>query len=399
MKEQALQATEPPAPGARGRLFGETWPLHGLRYALIVASIGLWLWHGQAQGRAVGVSLLVSAALLVELPLYGPGPGRGHVFWGAVQLAGVLGALALDPGIFLALALAAVIMGHGAVFPPHWAYASLAMACVGSVAAVVAAGVAAPELGTGVLVLHVLAFAVGRLTALRLEERRAHEATVARLEEAQARLSRLAATAKELATAEEHRRLSEELHDTLGHALVGTLLQVQLAGQLVKTDAEASAKRLELVEQSIRETLQKVRQALRRGRRGVESLPLHLALESLAAEFRALGGPEVSLTFRPDGESVSDVSPQVGEALFRTAQEALTNAVRHGKARRVEIEAQVSGPRLYLTIRDDGVGADSYVPGMGLLGMVSRIQSVGGTLRFQSQAGKGFQIHVGVKRR
>lgn len=80
-------------------------------------------------------------------------------------------------------------------------------------------------------------------------------------------------------------------------------------------------------------------------------------------------------------------------------QEALTNSVRHGKAQHVVVEAEASGPRLYLTIKDDGIGADSYAPGMGLLGMVGRIQAVGGTLRFYSQAGRGFQIHVGVRRR
>ena len=98
-----------------------------------------------------------------------------------------------------------------------------------------------------------------------------------------------------------------------------------------------------MVETSVRETLEKVRRALRRGKRGMETLPFHLALESLAAEFRALGGPEVNLSFRPDGESVADLSPRVREALFRTVQEALTNAVRHGKARRVVIRRRPAG--------------------------------------------------------
>ena len=164
-------------------------------------------------------------------------------------------------------------------------------------------------------------------------------------------------------------------------------------------EPEAAAARLELVEKNVRETLQEVRHALRRGKRSREALPLHLALESLVAEFRAVGGPEVTLSFRPDGESVSDLGPDVKEALYRTAQEALTNSVRHGKARHVEIEAEAVGPRLYLWIRDDGIGAESYTPGMGLLGMVSRIQSVGGTLRFRSAIGQGFEIQIGVRRR
>ena len=157
----------------------------------------------------------------------------------------------------------------------------------------------------------------------------------------------MAATARELAAAEEHRRLSEELHDTLGHALVGTLLQIQLAGKLVKTDSEAAFRRLELVEKNVRETLQQVRYALRRGKRGIETLPLHLALESLAAEFRALGGPEVILTFRPDGESVSDLSPGVREALFPPSKRR--SPIRSGMERpgASRSRREASGPRLF----------------------------------------------------
>lgn len=378
-----------------------------MRYALVVAGVGWWLWQGPGAGRAAVIALLLSVVLVAELPLYGPRPVRGRLFWAGLQLVGGLAAFGLDPDFPVALVLTAVVMAHGATLPAAWAYASLAGAGAGSAAALLWQGAklgaarldAAPDALFPVLVLYGLACAAGRLAALRIHERRMHEETVTRLQEAQARLARHAAMARELAAAEEHRRLSEELHDTLGHALVGTLLQVQLAGELVKRDADAASKRLEMVETSIRETLDRVRRALRRGKRGLETLPFHLALESLAAEFRALGGPEVSLSFRPDGESVADLSPRVREALVRTVQEALTNAVRHGRARRVEIRAEASGPRLYLTIRDDGVGADAISPGMGLSGMVSRIQAVGGTLRFHSQAGEGFQIEVGVRRR
>lgn len=401
MRERAWQTRESQAPIDPRRRFGEVWPLHSLRYGLVLASIGSWLLKGETGRHVLPVSFLICVVLLAELPLHGPRAGRLGPLWAAVQLVGALGAFGLEPNYSIALVLAAVITGIAAVLPLYLALAACGVAISGSVLAMVVRGDAGSDssLLLPVVVLYILALAVGRLTALRIEERRAHEMTVSELKEAEARLARMAATARELAAAEEHRRLSEELHDTLGHALVGTLLQIQLAEKLVKTDAEAAFKRLQLVEENVRETLQEVRHALRRGKRGIEMLPLHLALESLVAEFRALGGPEVTLTFRPDGESVSDLSPEVREALFRTAQEALTNSVRHGKAQHIEIEAEASGPRLYLSIRDDGIGADSYAPGMGLLGMISRIQSVGGTLRFHSQAGQGFQIQVGVRRR
>ena len=390
-------------PGGQSSRFVEVWPLHGLRYGMVALGIGSWLWEGKAavSGTHTAVlSLLVGSVLVVELFLHGPLPHRAALLWALAQLVLGLGAFFLEPGFSLALVLAAIVTGIALELPWRWALAMAATAGAGSAAAIAVAGEQAKAflMLLPAVTLYAMALALGRLAALRVEERRVHERTVSELQEAEARLSRMAATARELAAAEEHRRLSEELHDTLGHALVGTLLQVQLAKRLLDTDAVGASRRLDLVERSVRETLESVRHALHRGKRGAEALPLHRALESLAAEFRALGGPEVTLVFRPDGDSVSDLSPEVRDALFRTVQEALTNSVRHGNARHVVIEAEASGPRLYLAIKDDGIGASSYAPGMGLLGMVSRIQAVGGALKFQSDAGQGFHIHVGVRR-
>lgn len=241
--------------------------------------------------------------------------------------------------------------------------------------------------------------AVGRLFQIRAGEAHRHGNIVAQLEQAQARLAEFAETARDLAVAEERQHMAEELHDTLGHALVGTLLQVQVAKKLLRQDPEKATERLAAVEDNIRATLDQVRQALRRGPTRRAQLPLHLALESLAADFAAAGGPTVELTWRADPEDVSDVPEHVADVLYRTTQEALTNAVRHGRATHVKVELEAAGPRVYLRIVDNGVGADNYTPGMGLVGMVNRVQSVGGTLRFETAPGKGFAVEVGVRRR
>jgi signal transduction histidine kinase len=75
----------------------------------------------------------------------------------------------------------------------------------------------------------------------------------------------------------------------------------------------------------------------------------------------------------------------------------LTNAVKHGQATLIRVLAEVVGERLYLRIQDNGSGAEHYRPGMGLTGMVRRVQSIGGTLRFQTAVNAGFLIEIGVK--
>lgn len=379
------------------RPFRDWWVLHALRYGLILVGVLMWLWEARAVDGIVVGSVLLSLLVLLELPLYGLGRPPRHALWGVLQTAIGAAAFWIVPGLPAAFILAAVISGVAATLPLSGAIACLAAAAGVTVAALW--DLQQLSSSPGLLGLYVLAAWVGRLFAMHLEENKRHRQTVRELEEAQKRLARLAETTRELAAVEERQRLAEEIHDSLGHALVATLLQVQVVKKLTRTDAEAAEKRLSVVEQNVRQTLDTVRKALQRGRRNRADLPLHHALESLAADFQAAGGPEVQLMFRPDPESVSDVSPQVADVLYRTVQEALTNAVRHGQAQLVRIEAEVVGPRLYLRIVDNGVGADDYSPGMGLSGMIGRVQSIGGTLRFETALGKGFQVEVGVMRR
>lgn len=80
-------------------------------------------------------------------------------------------------------------------------------------------------------------------------------------------------------------------------------------------------------------------------------------------------------------------------------REALTNAVRHGRATRVRVELEAVGACLHLRIDDDGLGTDVTRPGMGLAAMVARIQAVGGSIRFDSSAGRSFRVEVAVRRR
>lgn len=375
------------------RRFEELWPLHLLRYALIAAGVAAWLWPGT--GGPGSWALLLSGVVTLDLALYGPSSSRARMLWACVQAASGTAAFLVLPGLASGLVLLAVLAGLAGTLPRGWSLIGLVSASAVTLGALVSDMSAAFTLVGG----YGLAVWVGLLFAGRLDERRRHRHMVAELEAAQARLTHLAETTRELAAAQERERLAGEIHDTLGHALVATLLQVQIARKLAAADPKEAQNRLELVEQNVRETLDRVRHLLRRGRRDVGEISLPAALENLVADLEAAGGPRVDLVFLPDPASVADVTPRVAEVLYRTAQEAMTNAVRHGRARRIRIEAEATGPRLHLRIEDDGVGADEYTPGMGLTGMIRRVQAVGGTVRFQSAAGRGFIVEVGVRRR
>lgn len=379
----------------RTRPANEIWPLLALRYVIVVLGISVWLWEAQRTGALVVSALLFSVVLLLELVVHGVHllPWRG--VWAAVQMTLALGALVISPGVPASLIVAAVLAGAAAASarPIAWLWFGVA-------ATLTVFRVEAPfAVLVALLAVYTLAAATGRFFLWQSEGARRHRLAVEQLEKAQARVAMYTETTRKLAASKERQRLAEELHDTLGHALVGTLLQVQVVKRLMQGDPNEATARLERVEVDLRHTLEKVRHALRRGTEQRGRLPLHLAIESLISDFAAAGGPDVELVLRPDPDTVSDVRPEVADVLYRTVQEALTNAVRHGRATHIRVEAEAVGARLFLRVTDNGEGADGYTPGMGLSGMIGRVQAIGGTLRFETAPGAGFTVEVGVRRR
>lgn len=371
------------------------WSFHALRFAACVAAVAGWLLSGKPPGAAAPLSLAVAVVLDTAGHLAAGARPPAFLLTGAA-LAGLL-ALRQAGDAALEAALMAIVLGGARALPNAWAGPwSAAVSAAGMLEAVALTH----EARTLVAVAAGFAAAAwfGRLHAVHVAERDAYRQAVAALEDAQARLAELAAKTRDLAAERERQNVLGAVHDTLGHALTANLLQVQVARQLIKTDPAAAEERLATVEASLRAALGQVRQALRRALHP-ERLPLASALQALTEDFAAAGGPKVTLSVHPDPVEASDVDPEVAEVLYRAVQEALTNAARHGAARHVRVRLAATPERLLLSVRDDGAGADRFVPGMGLGEMTARVQAVGGSIRFRTAPGAGFEVEIGVRRR
>lgn len=199
---------------------------------------------------------------------------------------------------------------------------------------------------------------------------------------------------------EERLRLARELHDDTIQSVIALKQRVQLAEKTVKDTA--SRKTLAELESLAEQTVENLRRMTRALRPiYLEDFGLVTALEMLARETSQNHGIQVE--FHKRGEE-QRLAPELELTLYRMAQEALNNVVRHAQARRAEVKISF-GAQTELEISDDGVGFD--VPRnptdfaasghFGLLGIRERAELIGASLEVESALGRGTRLKVYVE--
>jgi two-component system sensor histidine kinase UhpB len=191
-----------------------------------------------------------------------------------------------------------------------------------------------------------------------------------------------------LAQEAERKRVARELHDEVGQGLTVLLLQLSRSADRVPEQYRP------MLQQGLTiagESLADVRRIAKRLRPDVlENLGLEAALTELANEFTTYSGVSVRRRFR-----VARVVPEpVDLAIYRVAQESLTNIARHANASTAELELEVSDEIVRLVIADDGHGIMREV-GAGIRGMRERALLVQGTLDINS-TGSGTRVTLGI---
>ncbi|OAI51601.1 hypothetical protein AYO44_17030 [Planctomycetaceae bacterium SCGC AG-212-F19] len=221
------------------------------------------------------------------------------------------------------------------------------------------------------------------------EEKHTEEQLCAYDERVQA-LSRQLLTTQE----QERRHLARELHDEFGQVLAAINFQIHAAKSLGK-DALSRLHLCTTLLQQATEQIRNLAQDLRP--RMLDKLGLEAALRCLVDRHWEHTGCAVQFSWRLVG---AQLSPDLASACYRVVQEALTNVVRHAKARNVWIELRETEGVMELNVRDDGLGFDVLPTerwaarrgSLGLLGMGERVSTLGGRLSIQSTPGRGTRI-------
>jgi two-component system sensor histidine kinase DesK len=198
---------------------------------------------------------------------------------------------------------------------------------------------------------------------------------------AQKKLIRAQEEIEHLAKIAERERIARDLHDVLGHTLSVIVLKSELASKLVERDPARAKTEMTDVEQTARQALAEVRQAIG----GYRSNGLVAELAQARATLETAG-----ITVECDQTPVT--LPATQESVLALAvREAVTNVVRHAEAARCRLELKATDGVCRLSIQDDGRGG-SQQEGNGLTGMRERVEALGGTLRRETRGGT--RLHI-----
>jgi PAS domain S-box-containing protein len=227
-------------------------------------------------------------------------------------------------------------------------------------------------------------------THFDLTERKRTEAERARTE----LLARLV-----FAQEDERRRIAREMHDQFGEQLTALGRSIMTLRNTCGGDAglQGQVEALAAIAQQIDRDVDHLVWQLRPT--ALDDLGLRAALANYVQDWSKRVG--ISVQLHTSGLADTRLAPDVETALYRIAQEALTNVARHSQASHVEIILERRPDHIMLIVEDNGVGFDPSTPraageGFGLLGMRERASLVGATLEIESAAGTGTTILVRI---
>ena len=201
------------------------------------------------------------------------------------------------------------------------------------------------------------------------------------------------------AKAREREQLARELHDTVAHHVSGIAIQAQAGRAIAASHPERAIEALAIIEDAATRTLTELRAivGVLRASQDTEFAPQPgvAEVEQLATDGQTRPCVEVTLSGEFD-----DLSPAVGAAIYRLAQESITNARRHARhATQVTVAVTGDADQVRLTIDDDGSAAGGRAPaGYGLVGMRERASLLGGTFHAGPAAERGWRVEAVLPR-
>jgi two-component system, NarL family, sensor kinase len=200
------------------------------------------------------------------------------------------------------------------------------------------------------------------------------------LDEARKRMFEYAQKVEDSAQAEERNRIAREIHDDLGHKLIRLKMMLEAVLHIMPAQPDKGLELIRQVRDQLTDSMETMRKTVRRLKpddADIQSWSLDRLMEELSHE------PGFRIRYRVTGRPVP-LYPSCEIVLYRNAQEAITNAIRHGKADELDVELCYADTSLSLTVSNNGALPQSLNQrGLGLSGMEERTRLLGGELAFE----------------
>ncbi len=191
---------------------------------------------------------------------------------------------------------------------------------------------------------------------------------------------------------EEKARISQTLHDKLGHNINGSIYQLEAIKLLIDNDPERTKKMTQAVIDQLRGGMDEIRGILRKEKPDKNQMAL-LQIYKLCEDCNSKG---VETEFVKEG-NLSDVNEKQWEIILDNAYEAVSNSMKYAKCSHINIKIIVMNKVIRCSISDDGVGCFEIKDGMGISGMRRRIREAGGNISFETQPGFTVNMILPVK--
>jgi signal transduction histidine kinase len=217
---------------------------------------------------------------------------------------------------------------------------------------------------------------------------------LAKLKRTNRQLQDYAINAERLAVAEERNRLSREMHDTIGHRLTVSSVQLEGLQKLIYKEPTRAESMAVTVREQVREALQELRQAVATLRQPLEAdIPLEVSIKRLVLNFEEATELRIHLIL-PD--HFPELTNNQRLAIYRTSQEALTNAHKHAEATQIWLQIDTTDDLVILRVSDNGNGLEQEgdKSGFGLRGIQERAALLGGEMKLEPRTGGGTQLSL-----
>ncbi|WP_316276044.1 sensor histidine kinase [Bacillus velezensis] len=182
---------------------------------------------------------------------------------------------------------------------------------------------------------------------------------------------------------EERNRLSQAIHDKIGHSMTGALIQMEAAKRMLGSHPDKAAELFQNAITISKEGIEDIRITLKNMKPPAEQMGIH-RLRTFIDEFSAKNGMPVPFTHQGDLDRLTQMHWRV---IQENVTEALTNAMKYADATQIFIDIHVLNKAVKAEVKDNGNGAVRFKKGLGMLGMEERAAVLHGTVIFDGTAG------------